>query len=97
MRRIVTLVFTLLTVLLGVVFALLNAEPVKVSYYFGSTDMPLSLVIVIALAAGAAMGVAASLGILVRTRREIGRLRRNASLAEKEVMNLRTMPLKEQH
>ena len=97
MRRIVTLIFTLLTILLGVVFALLNAEPVQVNYYFGATDMPLSLVIVIALALGAGLGVVASIGLLVRTRREIGRLRRNASLAEKEVMNLRTMPLKEQH
>ncbi|KPK40866.1 MAG: hypothetical protein AMJ69_00850 [Gammaproteobacteria bacterium SG8_47] len=97
MRRIVTLVFTLVTILIGVVFALLNAEPVRVSYYFGATDMPLSLVIVISLAFGAGLGVLASVGLLVRTRREIARLRRDASLTAKEVMNLRTMPLKEQH
>lgn len=95
MKRIVTFLILALIVLLGVLFAVLNAQPVLLNYYFGSREMPLSLVLVIALAAGAVLGILASIGVLIRSRREMHKLRRAARLAEKEIDNLRSLPIRD--
>ena len=57
MVRIVYSFIFLVLVIFGIVFAVLNAEPVKLNYYFGSEDVPLSLIIVFAMIVGAILGV----------------------------------------
>ena len=51
--RIVLIILVVLIVLLGLVFTVLNAEPVTVDYYYGTVTIPLAMVIVLATAAGA--------------------------------------------
>ena len=97
MKRIITFVLLLLVSLLGLTFALMNAEPVQLNYYFGSIEAPLSLVIVIAIIIGAALGVLASTGIVFGQKRELAKLRKSNKLAEQEVLNLRSLPLKDSH
>lgn len=97
MLKIVNLVVLLVLVLLGIVFAVLNADRVQLNYYFGSVDIPLSLVLVVAMIIGAILGVLASLKMLVSARREILVLRRSSQLAEKEINNLRKLPIKDEH
>ncbi|MEJ2344411.1 MAG: LapA family protein [Gammaproteobacteria bacterium] len=97
MRRILLLVLSLLIVAIGAAFAVLNANVVDLNYYFGTREIPLSLTLVVAFAGGALLGVIASLGMVVRLKRENRRLRREATLAEKEVMNLRNLPIKDVH
>ena len=97
MKRIITFVLLLLVSLLGLTFALMNAEPVQLNYYFGSIEAPLSLVIVIAIIVGAALGVLASTGIVFGQKRELAKLRKSKKLAEQEVSNLRSLPLKDSH
>ena len=65
MKRIITFALLLLVALLGLSFALMNAEPVRLDYYFGTLQAPLSLVVVIALIIGAGLGVLASMGIVL--------------------------------
>lgn len=64
-------------------FAVKNSELVTLRYYFGyQWQLPLVLIILIFLALGAALGVAACLGYLFRQRRELNRLRQALSVTK---------------
>lgn len=61
-------------------FAVKNSGLVTLRYYFGyQWQLPLVLIILIFLAIGAALGVAACLGYLFRQRRELQRVRQALS------------------
>lgn len=95
MKRIGTFLILCLVVFVGVVFAVLNAQPVLLNYYFGTREMPLSLVFILALIVGSVLGILASISLLIRSRREMQKLRKAAKLAEKEVTNLRSLPIRD--
>ncbi len=97
MKRIIFLVVFLLVLVVGLSFALMNAETVMLSYYFGTLSAPLSIVVVVSLAVGALLGVLACMGMALGLKQEIARLRRSAKVAEKELENLRSLPLKDKH
>src|SRR3569832_1331783 len=79
--------------LAGLVFAVLNAQPVLLNYYFGSRDIPLAFIVAVAIAFGALLGVSASLGMVVKAKRQTSGLRRTADAAERELAHLRTLSL----
>ncbi len=89
--------FWLLLAILGIVFAALNADKVTLNYHFGEVHIAISLVIAGALFIGACLGVLASLRIVLRTRHELSRLKKRAEMTEKEVLNLRAIPLRDKH
>jgi putative membrane protein len=93
--RIIKLILLMLIVMLGAVFAVLNAEPVQFNYYFGSRELPLSLIMTMALGAGALLGIFACMGLMFGMKRENIQLRRKSQLASQEVNNLRALPLKD--
>ncbi len=95
MMRIVRLIFYILILLLGLSFAVLNAQNISLNYYFGMWQAPLSLTLVLALALGALLGIVACLGLLMKLKREISTLQKAAKLSETELMNLRAIPLKD--
>jgi len=97
MSKIFYAIAIVLIALLGVIFAILNAEPVQFNYYFGSTQTPFSLAIVIAMLVGAMLGLLAGLGMIMKAKRQVSRLRRSAEITEKEIANLRAIPIKNQH
>lgn len=97
MKRIIIFAIVVLVALSGLSFALINAESVTLNYYFGSLQAPLSLVMVISLAVGAGMGVVASMWAVIGQKRELARLRKAAKIAEKEISNLRSLPMKDSH
>ena len=77
--RIVTRTAWLLLFLLLLAFAAKNTEPVTLRFYFElGWQIPLVLLLLAFFAAGAAFGLIAALGTLLRQRREILRLRREA-------------------
>jgi uncharacterized membrane protein YciS (DUF1049 family) len=59
--------------------------------------VPLSLVVGVSLIAGAIIGLLASLVMLLRAKTEVARLKRLVKLNEKEIMNLRSIPIKDSH
>lgn len=93
--RVLKMLVILLIMAAGAVFAVLNPQPVGLDYYFGTLELPLSVVVVAALAVGALIGMLAGLGAMLGLRRENSRLRRRERLAAAEVNNLRTIPIKE--
>ncbi len=95
MSYIVNLIVFLLVLTLGLTFAILNAEPVELDYYFGSQRLSLSLVVLITLIMGVLAGVIASLGIIIKLKREVSRLRKANQVVDLELANLRTLPVRE--
>ena len=93
--RFFKLLFILMVMLVGAAFAVMNAENVNLNYYFGSSVLPLSVVLVGAVCFGAVLGILAGLGGLARLKHENASLRRQVRLASQEVNNLRTMPIKD--
>ena len=97
MKRILVSIILLLVALLGLSFALMNAAPVSLNYYFSSVQAPLSLIVVLSIVVGALLGILAMAGMVLRQKREMARLRKSMRLAEKEISNLRSLPLKDGH
>jgi putative membrane protein len=97
MVRIIYILLIVLLVVIGLVFAVLNADPVQLNYYFSSASIPLSLLLLLAIIIGAVLGILASASVIVSNKREIAHLRKAVDVAEKEVANLRSIPLRDDH
>ena len=97
MKRIISSIVVFLIVLTGILFAVLNSQSVQLNYYFGSREIALSLLMIVILIVGTLLGILVSAGHLLRARHDISKLRKNIQLAEKEVTNLRTIPIKDSH
>ncbi len=77
MMKIFLFIFTLVILILGASFTLLNAEPVQVNYYFGTAEVALSVILVGTLVVGALIGVSATMGKLLCLKLQLSRLRRS--------------------
>ncbi|MCW8902467.1 MULTISPECIES: lipopolysaccharide assembly LapA domain-containing protein [Sedimenticola] len=93
--RFLKLIFILLIMMIGAAFAVMNAETVRLNYYFGVKELPLSVILVAAVGLGAILGVLATLSSSLRLRRENMSLRHKARIARQEVNNLRSIPIKD--
>ncbi len=93
--QILKLLIILIIMLIGAAFAVMNSGKVTLDYYFGSHELPLSVILVGAIAVGAVLGLIAGLGGKLRLKRENMELRRKARLAVQEVDNLRAIPIKD--
>ena len=94
MKLISIVVITTIT-LMAILFSVLNAEPVDINYYFGQFTYPLSLLIVITLATGALLGVLASLVVIVKLKGANAKLKKEIKVSDKELTNLRRLPLRD--
>lgn len=97
MSKILYSVIFIFIALLGIIFAVLNADLVNLNYYFDSKEIPLSLAIILSMFLGAILGVLASLSFMLRHRKEVSRLRKAVEVTEKEISNLRAIPIKNKH
>ena len=77
--RMVTWTIRLTVFLVVLVFAVRNTEPVTLRFWFDQAwQAPLVIVLLAFFAAGAVLGLAATVGTTLRQRREIQRQRREA-------------------
>ncbi|MFK5913161.1 MAG: LapA family protein [Woeseiaceae bacterium] len=97
MLRFVYYLFSLVVIVIGVAFAVLNAEKVQLNYYLGSVELPLSLILVVTMIFGALLAIFASLGFIISSRRNTAKLKRSVDVAEKEIANLRNIPIRDEH
>ena len=95
--RILSLGILLIVLLFGLSFAVLNSDSIIVNYYLGEREIPLSVALIAALILGALLGILASLSVILRQRTRISMLNRTVAMTEKEVMNLRSLPIKDDH
>lgn len=94
--RIISYFFLLIIVLFGMTFATLNSESVTINYYFGQSSLALSLLLVLVFASGCLIGMIVGFWLLLKSKMLNYRLRQRLNLAEKEIENLRAIPLQDQ-
>lgn len=93
--RIISYFFLLIIILFGMTFATLNSESVTINYYVGVSSVPLSLLLVLVFAFGCLIGMMVGLWLLMKSKMKCYRLRQRLQLAEKEIENLRAIPLQD--
>ncbi len=94
MARLFGFIIMVILVVIGLSFAVLNAEPVMLHYYFGSQEIPLSLIVVGALAIGALFGVLSSLGVVFKLKTQKSGLHKKIRMLEKDTLKISTTPAK---
>lgn len=85
----------LLVAAFGAGFAYINPDLVGISYYFGRLELPLGVLILLAIGVGLLAGMLASVGGLIRLKRENAHSRRLAELANREIEDLRATSLQD--
>ncbi|QBR84236.1 LapA family protein [Legionella israelensis] len=95
--RLLMLLFYLVLIIFGVTFAALNASDVQVNFYVTTFKLPMSVLMVIVLGIGILIGFIIFLFRYWRLKREYWKLKNQLNLTEKEIKNLRAIPLKDQH
>lgn len=93
--RIITYFLVFIIIFFGITFAVLNSNPVSVNYYVGENELPLSWLLAIAFAIGCLVGILVGFYLLIKANLKNYRLRQRLSLAEKEIENLRAIPLQD--
>ena len=96
MKRVFYLLLAIIVLLLGLGFAYKNSQVVDLSYYFGwHWSSPLSLMLLATFALGVLAGFLASLRMVIRMQRQLVQARKEIHQIEQEVINLRSLPIKD--
>lgn len=91
MTRVFTLIFLALVLLVGISFSVLNSQAVHLNYYFGSSDLPLSLALILSLGLGTVFGLLGSVGVIIRLKREISKLKKGMKHVERRLSHVRSV------
>jgi len=92
--RIFSFIVALFIIIVGATFAVLNAKPVVFHYYVGYKTLPLSLLLVISFCIGILLCFFAMSYVVVRLKAHKRYLEKKLRLAEQEINNLRTIPIR---
>jgi len=95
MARLFLYIFLFSVLILVLSFSVNNSHPVTLNYYIGESELPLALLMVFTLSAGALLGVLAVMRPMLASRMEVSKLRRQLRHSEQELNNLRSLPVKE--
>ena len=95
--RIVMTIFYLILILVGISFAVLNATSVPVNVYFTTLHTPISVLMTLMLGVGVLLGLILFIVRYWRLRAEYRKIKNQLMLTEKEIKNLRAIPLQDQH
>lgn len=93
--RALKITIILLVTLMIVAFALVNAKSVQISYLLGHVELPLSLALFMSLSVGAMVGMLWTASWVVSQRAHVHELSKKVNLLQKEIDNLRAMPVKD--
>ena len=93
--RVVISIFYLLLIIVGISFAALNASSVQVNFYFATLKMPISVLMTVMLGVGVVIGFFLFLCRYWRVKSELRVIKNQLRLTEKEIKNLRAIPLKD--
>ena len=96
MKALIYFIVILFAAVCAVVFTALNPDDVTVDLYYSKITLPFSLVIVASMFFGVLLGLVAGGMLALGRRRELRKLRKQLGVAERELSNLRKLPIKEQ-
>ena len=96
MKRVLYILLGIVVLFFGLSFAVKNAQVVDLNYYFGlHWSSPLSLMLLTVFSLGAFLGFLASLGMVIRMQHQLTQARREIRKIEQELINLRSLPIKD--
>lgn len=95
MSRIAKLILVFIILMIGLTFHLKNNQLIELNYYVNVIDIPVSWLVVIVLIIGSLLGLLASLPIIIMLKRDKMILEKQIKNSEKEINNLRVMPIKD--
>ncbi|MFT5395011.1 MAG: putative membrane protein [Gammaproteobacteria bacterium] len=95
MSRIAKLILVFVILLIGLAFHLKNNQLIELNYYVDVISLPMSWLVVFVLFIGSMLGVLASLPIIIKLKRDKIMLERQIKNSEKEINNLRVMPVRD--
>jgi len=95
--RLIMMIFYCLIMLFGIVFAALNAGSVQLNVYFKTFTMPISVLMLATFALGIMFGCFIFLVRYWSLKVHHRKLKHQLELTEREIKNLRAIPLKDQH
>lgn len=93
--RVIYYLLLIVIVFLGATFATLNMQTVSINYYFDQNALPLALLLVLTFSGGCVFGLIVGFWLLLKSKLKHFRLRKRLNLVEKELENLRIIPLRE--
>ena len=93
MIRIIIFVLVLLFCLLVGAFAYQNAALIELNYLLGSAELPLALICGLTFVAGIIFSILMLLPMLLLRQQKIRKLQKTVKAHEKEISNLRNLPL----
>lgn len=93
--RFLKIIFWTLLSLLIIALALVNAKPIEFNYVLGKIDLPLSFIVLLSLLLGALLGLLWTSVWVVAQRLRTHGLKKKVDLLQKEINNLRAMPVKD--
>lgn len=88
MKRLLSILFLLLFMALGVAIAIVNADEVVFNYYFGSITQPLSILLVGAIMVGAILATIINSLVILSLRHQLRRAQRQIKKAEETSVTL---------
>lgn len=95
MKRLFYLVLFIFMAFFAMTIYLKNPDTVLLEYYFGiSQEVPLVLVLIATFILGLLFGWLGMTLSVFKNKREVGRTKKQLAKVEKEVENLRSMPIK---
>ena len=96
MTRFFYIALAMFVFLIGLTFAYQNRTTVDLNYYFGwHWSAPLSLMVILSLIVGVAIGYLVTLRRTLVLRAQLAQARRQIRQVEQEVENLRSLPIKD--
>ncbi|MAV30416.1 MAG: hypothetical protein CL866_05955 [Cycloclasticus sp.] len=88
------LLLFLIVLVFGFVLSILNSAPVKINFYYGWLEMPLSFALLAAFILGTLIGLSSKIWSNLVLRRRYSKLSKEADITKREVSSLRTYPAK---
>ena len=97
LKKIILLALSITVFIIGLAFYLRNDQLVKIDYFLGSLELSFSTWLLIVLVAGVLLGWLTTLPVIIKIKRRNARLARQVKVTEKEINNLRVLPVKDSH
>ena len=96
-KRLIFAVIFIVVLILGLLFFVKNNQVMEFNYIAGSKDLPVSLLLFASLCMGVLLGLVASLPVIVRLKQKSTKLEKQIKVIEKEINNIRVMPVRNKH
>lgn len=97
MKRALIVIFLVIAGVITSMITRLNSNLVTFNFYFDTIEIPLAVLIIASIIMGSILGVLFTVAMVFHALREKRRLRKKLKLCEKEIQNLRDIPIKGRH